>query len=34
MTVEKEFVEATVQILKAWRDEKAKELHGEFFNAG
>ena len=34
MNVKKEFVEATVQILKAWRDEKAQKLHGEFFNAG
>jgi len=34
MTVKKEFVESTIQILKAWRDEKAQKLHGEFFNAG
>jgi hypothetical protein len=34
MTVKKEFVEATVQTLKAWRDELARKLHGEFFNAG
>ena len=34
MTVKKEFVEATVKILKAWRDEKARKLHGEFFNEG
>jgi hypothetical protein len=34
MTVKKEFVEATVQILKAWRDEIGRKLHGEFFNEG
>jgi len=34
MTVKPEFVEATVQILKAWRDEIAQKLHGEFFNEG
>ena len=34
MNVKKEFVEATVQTLKAWRDEKARKLHGEFFNEG
>jgi hypothetical protein len=34
MTVKKEFVEATIQILKAWRDEIGRKLHGEFFNEG
>ena len=34
MTVKKEFIEATVQTLKAWRDEIGRKLHGEFFNAG
>ena len=34
MTVKPEFVEATVQILKAWRDEVGRKLHGEFFNEG
>jgi hypothetical protein len=34
MTVEPQFVEATVQILKAWRDEMGRKLHGEFFNEG
>lgn len=34
MTVKKEFVEATIQILKAWRDEMGRKLHGEFFNEG
>jgi hypothetical protein len=34
MTVEPQFVEATIQILKAWRYEKGLKLHGEFFNAG
>ena len=34
MTVKPEFVEATVQILKAWRDEMGRKLHGEFFNEG
>lgn len=34
MNVKKEFIEATVQTLKAWRDELARKLHGEFFNEG
>jgi hypothetical protein len=34
MTVKPEFVEATIQILKAWRDEMGRKLHGEFFNEG
>ena len=34
MTVKPEFVKTTIQTLKAWRDEKAKELHGEFYNGG
>lgn len=34
MTVKKEFVETTIQTLKAWRDEIGRKLHGEFFNEG
>jgi hypothetical protein len=34
MTVEPQLVEVTVQKLKAWRDEKARKLHGEFYNGG